>query len=332
MLDDELKLQLSLAIPAGLTDDVVIVLSTEDAVSSIAVVRGASIEPRGDLVYADVAREHANVVISRLRSLGVAQEGTLRITPVETWLSKAALDAAERAPGSGADAVIWPEVGARAYAESELNGTYLIFMVLATMIAAIAIVLDSQVLVIGAMVLGPEFGPIAALGLALVLKRRALFGFALRTLVVGFAVSIAVVTAAAVVTRLAGWVRPEMILADRPGTGFIYHPDGWSFAVAVMAAIAGVLSLTSGRMGGLSGVFISVTTVPAAGNIALGLAFWLPDEILGSAAQLGINLVAMMLAGWLTLLVQEKLIGRLPVNPFQRDMYQRRRNEMLRRS
>ena len=324
-------LQLSLAIPADLTDDVVIVLSTEAAVSSIAVVRGASIEPRGDLVYADVAREHANVVITRLRSLGVAQQGTLHITPVDTWLSKAALDAAERAPGSGADAVIWPEVGARAYAESELNGTYLIFMVLATMIAAIGIALDSQVLIIGAMVLGPEFGPIAALGLALVLRRRALFGFALRTLVIGFAASIAVVTVAALVARFAGWVQPAAILADRPGTSFIYHPDGWSFAVAVMAAVAGVLSLTSGRMGGLSGVFISVTTVPAAGNIALGLAFWLPNEIVGSSAQLGINLVAMMLAGWITLLVQEKLVGRLPVNPFLRDKYQRRRKEMLRR-
>jgi uncharacterized hydrophobic protein (TIGR00271 family) len=192
-------------------------------------------------------------------------------------------------------------------------------------------VLDSQVLVIGAMVLGPEFGPIAALGLALVLKRRALFGFALRTLLIGFAVSIAVTTLVALMVRFAGWVQPAVILADRPGTGFIYHPDGWSFAVAVMAAVAGVLSLTSGRMGGLSGVFISVTTVPASANIALGLAFWLPEELAGSAAQLGINLVAMMIAGWLTLLIQQKVAGRLPVNPFQRDMYQRRRNEMLRR-
>lgn len=324
-------LQLRMAIPADLTDDVVIVLSTETTVSSIAVVRGASIEPRGDLVYADVAREQANAVITRLRSLGVAQEGTMHIEQVDTWLSKAALDAAERAPGSGADAVIWPEVGARAYSESELNGTYLIFMILATLIAGIAIVLDSQVLVIGAMVLGPEFGPIAALGLALVLRRRALFGFALRTLLVGFAVSIAVATLAALVVRFAGWVQPATIVAARPATGFIYHPDGWSFAVAVMAAIAGVLSLTSGRMGGLSGVFISVTTVPAAGNIALGLAYWLPEEIIGSAAQLGINLVAMMLAGWITLLVQQQLVGRLPVNPFQRDLYQRRRKDMLRR-
>ena len=39
-------------------------------------------------------------------------------------------------------------------------------MTLATLIASIAIVLDSQILVIGAMVLGPEFIPIAALGVA----------------------------------------------------------------------------------------------------------------------------------------------------------------------
>ena len=40
----------------------------------------------------------------------------------------------------------------------------------------------------------------------------------------------------------------------------------------MIAAAAGVLSLTSAKVGGLSGVFISVTTVPAAGNVALGIA------------------------------------------------------------
>jgi len=201
--------------------------------------------------------------------------------------------------------------------------------VLATLIAASAIVLDSQVLVIGAMVLGPEFGPIAALGLALVLRRRALFGLALRTLLVGFVVAIGVTTLMGLYLRFAGLVDPAVLVGSRPGTRFIYQPDGWSVAVAVMAAIAGVLSLTSGRMGGLSGVFISVTTVPAAGNLALGLAFWLPDEILGSAAQLGVNLSAMVVAGWITLAVQQRLLSRLPVNPWQRDMWLRRRKDML---
>jgi len=324
-------LQLRLAIPADLTDDVVIALSTEPTVSSLAVVAGASIQPRGDLVYADVSRENADAVIARLRSLGVPHRGTMHIETVTTWLSKAALDAEERAPGSATDAVVWPEVGQRAYADSELNGTYLVFMVMATLIASIAIVLDSQVLVIGAMVLGPEFGPIAALGLALVLRRRTLFGYALRTLLLGFLVAISVTTILALVARFSGWVGAESILAPRPQTGFIYRPDAWSLVVAVLAAVAGVLSLTSGRLGGLAGVFISVTTVPAAGNLALGLAFWLPDEIQGSGTQLAFNLVAMTVAGWCTLLIQQSLGKRLPVNPFQRDLIQRRRKDQLRR-
>jgi uncharacterized hydrophobic protein (TIGR00271 family) len=322
-------LHLRLSVPADLTPDVLAVLAQESTVSSLAVVEGASLEPRGDLVDVDVAREHADAVITELRGLGLPRLGTIHIEPVTTWLSQAGLDAEEAAPGSAIDAVVWPEVGQRAYADSELNATYLVFMTLATLIAAIAVVLDSQVLVIGAMVLGPEFGPVAALGLALVLRRRTLFGYALRSLLVGFLVAITVTTTVAWVARVAGWVSVDAILAPRPGTSFIYHPDAWSFVVAVLAAVAGVLSLTSGRMGGLAGVFISVTTVPAAGNVALGLAFGLPEEVWGSLAQLGVNLSAMMLAGWFTLAIQKWLAQRMPRNPFQRDQIRRRRADQL---
>jgi len=81
--------------------------------------------------------------------------------------------------------------------------------------------------------------------------------------------------------------------------------------VAVIAAAAGVLSLTSARTGGLSGVFISVTTVPAAGNVALGLAFGAGDEIWGSTQQLLINLSGMAIAGWATLAIQQMVWSRM---------------------
>ena len=49
------------------------------------------------------------------------------------------------------------------------------------------------------------------------------------------------------------------------------------------------------------GVFISVTTVPAAGNLALGLALGERSEIWGSLTQLGANIAGMLLAGTLVL-------------------------------
>ncbi|MEO7980274.1 MAG: DUF389 domain-containing protein, partial [Sporichthyaceae bacterium] len=209
------------------------------------------------------------------------------------------------------DSVVWAEVTQRAYEDSELNWTYLSFMSLATLIASIAIVLDSQILVIGAMVLGPEFVPIAALGLALVRRRRTLLGRALSTLLLGFGTSIVIATLLALLARAVGWVERADVVGRRPQTDFIYTPDKWSFLVAIAAAAAGVLSLTSAKVGGLSGVFISVTTVPASGNVALGLAFGAWHEVAGSGLQLLVNLTGMALAGWGTLAFQQAVWSRL---------------------
>jgi hypothetical protein len=112
-----------------------------------------------------------------------------------------------------------------------------------------------------------------------------------------------------------GFFVPSMadVLAPRPQTAFIYTPDRWSFLVALIAGAAGVLSLTSARVGGLAGVFISVTTVPAAGNVALGIAFGVRDEVWGSALQLVVNICGMALAGWATLALQQAVWSRVGI-------------------
>jgi uncharacterized hydrophobic protein (TIGR00271 family) len=297
--------------PSDLTDRVVAVFEDDPAVSSLAVLQGASVRPAGDVVLADVAREAANELVDQLEALGLPRVGTVHIDPVTTWVSQAGLESERRTPGSSADAVVWADVTQRAYEESELNWTYLAFMTMATLLAGIAIVLDSQILVIGAMVLGPEFVAVAALGLALVRRRTGLFLLALRTLVVGFGVAIALTSLAALLARALGWISAGDVTGPRPDTAFIYTPDKWSFMVALIAAAAGVLSLTSAKLGGLSGVFISVTTVPAAGNVALGLTFGLWDEVGGSALQLVVNITGMALAGWATLALQQFVWRRM---------------------
>ena len=100
--------------------------------------------------------------------------------------------------------------------------------------------------------------------------------------------------------------------ADRPQTGFITSPDTWSLVVAVLAGIAGVLSLTSAKSGALVGVFISVTTVPAAADMAISLALGGGHEFLGAATQLGINLAGILVAATATLAVQRAVWRRVP--------------------
>jgi uncharacterized hydrophobic protein (TIGR00271 family) len=200
----------------------------------------------------------------------------------------------------------------RAYEDSELNWTYGSFMTLATLIASIAIVLDSQILVIGAMVLGPEFSPLAGLAVALIHGRRRIARTAALSLVAGFAVAIGVTALIAAVGRWLGWYGTELLTADRPETGFITAPDRWSVVVAVLAGIAGVLSLTSAKSGALVGVFISVTTVPAAADMALSLALGGSAEFARAATQLGINLAGILVAATATLALQKALWRRVP--------------------
>jgi uncharacterized hydrophobic protein (TIGR00271 family) len=302
--------------PADRTDDVLRIATESPAVVNIIRFPGAAQAPAGDLVEFDVAREAVNGVLEELRALGLKDTGGITVEELYLSLSTAAEVAEEVAPGDPDDAVVWEELAARTATDTRITWAYLSFLALATQIAAIGALLDQPILIVGAMVLGPEFGPVAAICFGTLRRDGRLVGAALRALVVGFAVAIAVTLACAAVSRGLGWITPGM-LDDRPLTDFIIHPDRWSFIVAVLAGIAGILSLTAGKSSALVGVFISVTTVPAAGNIAVAIALAHWHEVGASFEQLGLNIAGMLIAGTLTLLLQRTLWARYGLHPLR---------------
>ena len=253
-------------------------------------------------------RDAVNDLVTELVALGVQRQGTIQILQPGSWVSQRALDAERSSPD--ADNVVWPQVIEQAYEQSRVTPIFLAFMTMATFLAAIAVITDSPILVIGAMVLGPEFMAVIAMGLALVRRRPGLLRQAARTLIVGFTVSIAVTVGFVALARAAGLATLADVTAPRPGVSFIYTPNVWSFIVAVIAAAAGVLALTSSQSTGIIGVFISVTTIPASGNIAVGIVFARWQEVAGSALQLAINLTGMAIAGWITLALRQQMANR----------------------
>src|SRR3954452_497904 len=305
-------LQLRVTVPPDRTAAVRALFEESPGTAHLAVLPGTSLTPAGDLVLADVARESADSLVAALRELHVDRDGGIALEAVDTAVSDAAEEAERRAPGDGSDAVVWEQVVRTTAADSSLSVAYLAFLTIATMLAAIAIVNDSAILTVGAMVLGPEFGPLAALAVAVVHGRRRIGRSAAVTLVVGFVVAIAVTALFALLGRWLGWFTSVDLTGDRPATGFITSPDRWSLLVAVLAGIAGVLSLTSAKSGALVGVFISVTTVPAAGAMALALALGEGLALAEAAAQLGINLAGIVVAALGTLLLQKMIWQRMP--------------------
>jgi len=263
-------------------------------------------KPKGDVILCDVAREDASVILGDLKELDIPRLGSIAVEFIDTALSDAA-DAAEKAAvGLPSDAVIWEEVEQRTSENTELSFSFLAFMILAMQIAAVGILLDQPILIVGAMVVGPEFGPLAGISVALVERRPGLARRSLHALAVGFPIGIACALVAAFIFKQTGLAPDDFDPAVHPFTNFISRPDFFSFYVAFVAGIAGVLSLTSAKSGALIGVLISVTTIPAASNIGVAAAYRDWGETGGAAAQLGINLVALVLAGVLTLFIQRR--------------------------
>lgn len=305
-------LQLRVTVPPDRTGRVLALFEQSPGTAHLAMLPGAPVAPAGDLVLADVARESADGLVAALQDLDIARDGGLSLVTVDAAVSSAAARAEQAAPGDGSDAVVWEQVVRTTAAESTLSVSYLAFLTIATLLATVAIINDSAILTIGAMVLGPEFAPMAALAVAVVHRRRVIARRAAITLVAGFLVAISLTALATLAGRGLGWFDASLLQADRPETGFITSPDRWSVVVAVFAGIAGVLSLTSAKSGALVGVFISVTTVPAAADMGLSLALGGGGEFVRATTQLGINVAGILVAATATLAVQKVLWRRVP--------------------
>ncbi|WP_327317267.1 DUF389 domain-containing protein [Streptomyces sp. NBC_01235] len=300
-------LHLRLITPADKTDDVVRLIEKTVGTTHLVVVPGAARNPAGDVVMCDVAREAGDELLTGLQELGLQETGSIAVENIDLSLSLRADKAEAEAPGEGADAVLWEHLTDATHEESTLSVTYVAFITLATMIAACGVVLDNAVLIVGAMAVGPEFGPLAGVSTSIVQRAPRLALRSLIALLVGFAVAMAATVGFSLLMDALGQFSKEQLDGARPQTGFVYAPDAFSFIVAVLAGIAGTLSLTSAKSGALVGVAISVTTVPAAANAAVALSYGDTKQTWGSTEQLLLNLLGIILAGTLTLLAQKYL-------------------------
>jgi uncharacterized membrane protein len=91
--------------------------------------------------------------------------------------------------------------------------------------------------------------------------------------------------------------------------GAVYSPS--FFALLAAAGLVGVVSLTESRANALIGVFISVTTIPAAADIGVSLAFGSWSEARGSTVQLLLNVILPIVVGAAGLSTQRAVWRRI---------------------
>lgn len=296
--------------PASHSDAAVALLVGHTSVANVVVVRGAAVDPVGDMITCDVAPEDASYIVGDLRRMGLAQLGAIDIDEIDSSLSFASDQAERSAKGKSADSVIWENVEARIDNEGLISGGMVALFAFAGVIAAVAILIDSAPIVVGAMALCPDFGPIAAFAVGAVRRDRRRARGGLLALLVGFAAGILASFLAVTALVIAG-VAPEAF--DGSGNTLaqtIAAPDIYSVVVAACAGAAGMLSVTLGKSGALVGVAVSITTIPAAADIGLALSYSDWESVEGASMQLALNIISLLVAATLMLAFQRRRFDR----------------------
>lgn len=178
---------------------------------------------------------------------------------------------------------------------ARLKNTYLMLMILSTILATFGLFGNSSPVIIGAMILAPLMAPVISLSMATLRQNNQLAIQSLKTIAVGMGVSFLFGYVITLITPL-NFPNQEILARTRPNI--------LDLGIAVVSGVAGAYAHAREEVAKtLAGVAIAVALVPPLAVSAIGLG-WLDMQIfLGSLLLLLTNLVGMVLAGALTFAV-----------------------------
>lgn len=291
---------LRITCPSGHTERIVELLHAGGHATELSVVPRASRVSGGDLILAEVSRSSVDELLEHLPGPTSATELHVSIDASEQLFPR------DEHVEADDDAVIWAQVDQDVHEVGRLSWINLLLVVIAAMIAAVGILEDQLLLIVGAMALSPDYFPVADTCLSIVNRSWSRVRSGLLTLA-------AIFTAGAI----GAWLFTELgvtlgvvsesLVPGRGLTQFISRPDAMTVLVALLAGAAGALAITLPDARGLVGVFVSITTIPAAANIGVALADRDWTEMRGAAVQLAANVVSLVLAGTLTLELRHRV-------------------------
>src|SRR3954471_14134597 len=208
----------------------------------------------------------------------------------------------------GVDGFAWVEVLGQARANSRPLARYLALINVAAVIAALGVITNSSILIVGAMAVSPDLLPICATSVGLVGGNYALARRAFVTLTLGLGLVVVTAMVLSALLKLTGFL-PDDFAVEQSSLSTLAKTDYSTVLIALAAGVAGMLSFET-RASTAVGVAISVTTIPASAYLGVALGGGGIQHAPGAAAGLVISVSLLILSGSLTLLVQRALPNR----------------------
>jgi uncharacterized hydrophobic protein (TIGR00271 family) len=239
-----------------------------------------------------VQARSANAVLGQLETFADARHGPVTIESVDAAVGEQAISPPRRRLVQRDIAPVWDVVEAKIRSDAIYAPSFYTLLAIAGLIGAVGILTNSQILIVG-----PEYNAIMGIALGLDKRTRPPVTRGALALLAGFTAAVILTLSFGLVIRWSGHTPQAYALGVRPVSSLIDNPNLFSLIVAVLAGIVGVVSLTEARAAALIGVFISVTTIPAAADTGLSIAYANWAQARGAAFQLLLNVTVLIAIG-----------------------------------
>jgi len=156
--------------PPDLTELLADALTTASGVSNLVVLTGSARRPDGDAVHFDVLDRSANYVLRQVQALQGDHRNSIVIETVDAAIGEDPGPVPKRRLVQRDVAPVWDVVEAKIRSDAVYAPSFFILLTIAGLIGAVGILTNSQILIVGAMVVGPEYN--AIMGVALGIDKR----------------------------------------------------------------------------------------------------------------------------------------------------------------
>ena len=300
--------EIEVIVPSSHTDELIQYLEQMDEVISLSVVREVSIKPPGDVFTVHVLNRGSDEV---LRFANAAREwGQVSVSTAE--LTSLIDPEHERKVANDRDEALWEEVETDLRYQGKLTPNYLGLMALGGAVAATGFAAESAsqaISFVAASIIAPGFEPMAAIPIGLALRRWAVVGRGLLSIVGGY---LALILSAALIflaLRISGVVMVEEFTVNTEVRN-LAEPGLREILLSAGGALAGMVMLLSRRHYLIPGALVALLVIEASAMIGVALAAGEPGLMLEGAERFGLDILLIVVGGVPIVLLKQVLFHR----------------------
>ncbi len=300
--------EIEIIVHPSYTDELIQDLQQLEGVISLSVMREVSIKPLGDvftvhalnrevdevLRLADSARKYGQVSVS-------TSELTSMIDPEH-----------ERKVANDIDEALWEEVETDLRHQGKLTTNYVGLMALGGAVAATGFAAESSsqaISFVAASIIAPGFEPLAAIPIGLALRRWAVVGRGLQSIVGGYLALILAAALTFLALRVSGVVLVEEFTINTEVRN-LAEPGLREILLSGFGALAGMVMLLSRRHYLIPGALVALLVIEASALIGVALAAGEPGLMLEGAKRFGLDILLIVLGGLPIVLLKQAFVHR----------------------